>query len=89
MLILSLSVKKNLNKEESSECEKYPKDLNENISTGSSELKDLNNDQNDNQRFCLRKRRNINYNMKTKKFEYESGSDSDYEDKPKRNSRRY
>ena len=39
--------------------------------------------ENENQRFSLRKRRNINYDVKTKKFEYEE--DSDYEgDRPKK-----
>ena len=36
----------------------------------------------DNQRFSLRKRKSINYNVKTKKFEYEE--DSDYEESPKK-----
>jgi hypothetical protein len=41
----------------------------------------------DNQRFSLRKRRKINYNFKTKMFEYD-GEDSDYEEKPKKNNKK-
>jgi hypothetical protein len=39
------------------------------------------------ERFGLRKKRKINYNLKTKKFEYD-GEDSDYEEKPKRKTKR-
>ena len=52
----------------------------------------LSNEQEDrtNQRFCLRKRRNINYNFSTKKFEYDGvGDDSEYEEKPKKKNKRF
>ena len=45
----------------------------------------LTNDEN--QRFSLRKRRKINYNFKTKMFEYD-GEDSDYEEKPKKKNKK-
>ena len=45
----------------------------------------LTNDEN--QRFSLRKRRKINYNFKTKMFEYD-GQDSDYEEKPKKKNKK-
>jgi hypothetical protein len=60
-------------------------------STGSSECNEvkiieqiINDSQN--HRFSLRKRRSVNYNSKTKKFEYDD--DSDYEDKPKKNAKK-
>jgi len=40
----------------------------------------------ENQRFSLRKRRQINYNFKTKMFEYDR--DSDYEEKPKKRTKK-
>lgn len=39
------------------------------------------------QRFSMRKRRKINYNFKTKMFEYD-GEDSDYEEKPKKKNKK-
>ena len=41
----------------------------------------------ENQRFSLRKRRKINYNFKTKMFEYD-GEDSDYQEKPKKKNKK-
>ncbi len=41
----------------------------------------------DNQRFSMRKRRKINYNFKTKMFEYD-GEDSDYEENPKKKNKK-
>jgi hypothetical protein len=67
---------------------KENKNIEDNIeieSTGSSaKEKVLEEPERVNERFFLRKRRNVSYNLKTKKFEYECGSsDSDYEEKPK------
>jgi hypothetical protein len=56
-------------------------------STGSSN-KDKLATQEPEQRFSLRKRRNVSYNLKTKKFEFEGNSDSDYEDKPQIKTKR-
>ena len=45
----------------------------------------------ENKRFSLRKRRNINYNLATKRFEFDRGDDSDYEEAPKKkkNNKKY
>ncbi len=62
-------------------CEKEKET--ENFSAASLDLKNSEPFE-DNKRFCLRKRKSVNYNTKTKKFEYDSCSDSEYEQNPKK-----